>query len=356
MYLIDPEFGFMHVRIQGWIPYEVQIYINGREWLARQLDKAGIGYVRYDNSLLRIDDLEAAAELCDHFAHRAWPRVLNAFARMVNPLLAAIAAAGYRRLLLGARPGRDRHRRHVQDPAPTLLAVWPDLVRHAALNMWLRRRAGLFGPQAAPQPWPPRWSPTPNAAPRDGGSATAWAPTGSRSTTRPRSCGSRPSSTIRASSGSCASSPTTGPARAAVVSDEKRRQRPVAQLPGRHRRQPALPGSPRRGTTERRRRRRPGRLVPARTKAGAPIARFNPLNPADLALFKAALAGQHTINGFRNADLTDRLYRRPAHDRDEAHRRCERSPGSSSNSADTVWSPRFPDHASTASPPTDNES
>ena len=48
MYLIDPEFGFMHVRIQGWIPYEIQIYINGREWLARQLDKAGVGYVRYE--------------------------------------------------------------------------------------------------------------------------------------------------------------------------------------------------------------------------------------------------------------------------------------------------------------------
>jgi hypothetical protein len=30
------------------------------------------------------------------------------------------------------------------------------------------------------------------------------------------------------------------------------------------------------------------------------------------------------MNGFRNADLTSRLYRRPAYDRDEAHRRCER--------------------------------
>jgi hypothetical protein len=40
LYLIDPEFGFMHIRVQGWIPYDVQIYINGREWLARQLDKA----------------------------------------------------------------------------------------------------------------------------------------------------------------------------------------------------------------------------------------------------------------------------------------------------------------------------
>ena len=85
----------MHVRIQGWIPYECQIYINGREWLARQLDKAGIGYVRYENSLVQIDDLEAAAELCERFAHRAWPRVLNAFARQLNPILPEIRAAGY---------------------------------------------------------------------------------------------------------------------------------------------------------------------------------------------------------------------------------------------------------------------
>ena len=41
LYVIDPEFGFMHVRMQGWIPYECQIYINGREWLARALDGPG---------------------------------------------------------------------------------------------------------------------------------------------------------------------------------------------------------------------------------------------------------------------------------------------------------------------------
>src|SRR4051794_37031306 len=42
LYLIDPEFGWMHVRLQA--PYEMQIYVNGREWLARQ--QAGIGYRR----------------------------------------------------------------------------------------------------------------------------------------------------------------------------------------------------------------------------------------------------------------------------------------------------------------------
>jgi hypothetical protein len=43
-----------------------------------------------------------------------------------------------------------------------------------------------------------------------------------------------------------------------------------------------------------------------------------------LAQFKAAIAGQHNIVGFRNADLTRRLYRQPPVDRDEAHRRSQR--------------------------------
>jgi hypothetical protein len=61
-----------------------------------------------------------------------------------------------------------------------------------------------------------------------------------------------------------------------------------------------------------------------RTNHGRRVARFNPLNPGALALFRAALAGEHVIVGFRNGDLTSRLYRRPPADRDEAHRRCER--------------------------------
>ncbi len=94
LYLIDPEFGFMHARIQAWIPYEIQIYINGREWLARQLDAAGVGYRRYDNALLSVEDLELAHKLCEKLAHRSWPRLLNAFARRLNPLLAAIGGPG----------------------------------------------------------------------------------------------------------------------------------------------------------------------------------------------------------------------------------------------------------------------
>lgn len=149
LYLIDPEFGFMHIRIQGWIPYECQIYINGREWLARQLDKAKVGYVRYDNSLLAIDDLDAASDLCERFAHRAWERVLNAFARRLNPILADLARAGYGSyywVVDQAEIATDV----MFSSRPKLLEVWPDLVHHAALNMSSEDVLGFLGRKLRP--------------------------------------------------------------------------------------------------------------------------------------------------------------------------------------------------------------
>ena len=116
LYLIDPEFGFMHIRIQGWLPYEVQVYINGREWLARALDKAGVGYVRYENSLLRIDDLDgrlAAVRALRPPGLAPGPQRLR---QDGEPAPGPDQRRRLRRLLLGARPGRDRHRRDVQDP------------------------------------------------------------------------------------------------------------------------------------------------------------------------------------------------------------------------------------------------
>ena len=115
------------------------------------------------------------------------------------------------------------------------------------------------------------------------------------------------------------------PARAAVVPDAKGRQRPVAQLPGGDRGQSPLPRRPRRRPTERRRRRRPRRLVPAPNQPRAPttpasVHSTQPTSPCS----EPSIAGEHAIRGFRNIDITNRLYRRPPADRDEAHRRCER--------------------------------
>ncbi|MDP1624754.1 MAG: hypothetical protein Q8L64_03185 [bacterium] len=94
-YYLDAEFGLMHIRLQSWLPFDIQIYVNGREWLARQLDQRGIAYDRYDNKLTQIADLKTAQTLCERFTQRKWLRVLHALARRVNPFLGAIRKAGF---------------------------------------------------------------------------------------------------------------------------------------------------------------------------------------------------------------------------------------------------------------------
>lgn len=86
-YYVDREFGFMHVRITSWFPFMVQVCLNGHGWLARKLDRHGIGHRKLDNAFLAIDDPRRAQRLADAFVRKNWPRVLSALARRVNPLL-----------------------------------------------------------------------------------------------------------------------------------------------------------------------------------------------------------------------------------------------------------------------------
>ena len=86
-YYMDKELGFMHVRLETWFPFGIQIYINGREYLSRQLDKANISYLRYDNCFLDISDIEKAQEIADKMEKKKWCRTLDAFASKVNPFL-----------------------------------------------------------------------------------------------------------------------------------------------------------------------------------------------------------------------------------------------------------------------------
>lgn len=64
-YWIHPEFGFMNARIQTWMPFPIQVCLNGREWLCRKLDVSGIGYVRRENSLIWVEDAGRAQQLLD---------------------------------------------------------------------------------------------------------------------------------------------------------------------------------------------------------------------------------------------------------------------------------------------------
>ncbi|MDE5553267.1 MAG: hypothetical protein K2I67_01825 [Malacoplasma sp.] len=64
-YYNDAEFGWMYLKIQTWFPYNVQIYINGREYLSKIFDKENIKYEMYNNSFSYIDNFDKAQELAD---------------------------------------------------------------------------------------------------------------------------------------------------------------------------------------------------------------------------------------------------------------------------------------------------
>ena len=36
-YFLDRDIGLIHVKIQTWFPFRIQIYVNGHEWLAKKL-------------------------------------------------------------------------------------------------------------------------------------------------------------------------------------------------------------------------------------------------------------------------------------------------------------------------------
>ena len=296
--------------------------MNGREWLARQLDAKGVGYVRADNALLRIDELNVAGELCERFAHRAWPRFLDALARRVNIHLPAIAKAEFRSYywcLDQAEVATDV----MFCDRRSLTAVLPDLMRHASLNMSSVDVLRFLGRKPRPSLKAEVMTDT-KGRPRAGGSSTAWPATRSRSTTRSRSCGLRPPSIIHVSSGSSAFSLTSeAGANGGGAHGQGRGQR-MALLPGRHRCQPPLPRRPGCGPLKGEGVAALDALCRSKTKHGRHHARFNPLTPADRQLFRAVLAGDHAISGFRNTDLVRRLYPRPPLDSQEAHRRCAR--------------------------------
>jgi len=85
-YLIDPVFGWMYARLQTWFPFCVHIYLNGREWLARQMDEEKLGYVRHDNCFPWIEDYGKAQQLLNEQLKVHWEERLRPFARRLNPL------------------------------------------------------------------------------------------------------------------------------------------------------------------------------------------------------------------------------------------------------------------------------
>jgi hypothetical protein len=64
-YFIDEQLGLCYFCLQNFFPFRVHIYYNGREQLARQMDKAALAYQKEDNCFTDIDDFQQAQLLAD---------------------------------------------------------------------------------------------------------------------------------------------------------------------------------------------------------------------------------------------------------------------------------------------------
>jgi hypothetical protein len=72
-YYIHPQFGWLYVRLQTWFPFEIQVGLNGREWLAQQMDRDRLRYVRSDNKFLWVHDWQRAQQLLARISHHSLP-------------------------------------------------------------------------------------------------------------------------------------------------------------------------------------------------------------------------------------------------------------------------------------------
>lgn len=85
-YFFHPQFGFMNARLQTWFPLTIQVCINGREWLSREMARQGIAYQQRGNCFTWIEDLSRAQEIMYGFLRSPWSTLLNEIAQQLNPI------------------------------------------------------------------------------------------------------------------------------------------------------------------------------------------------------------------------------------------------------------------------------
>jgi hypothetical protein len=316
-YWLHPELGFCHVRLQSWFPFEVQVWVNGREALSRELDRRRVRHVRWANAIVKIADWSLAQQLADRLATRRWRRLLNGLARQINPMLGVVEAAGmggYYWVVDQAEIATDV----AFSSRQALEVVFPGLVAHATSAFGAEEVLRFLGRKLAPtlaveiasdvRRRPEGWrvkhrmatnsikfydkanvlrvettinDPTQFRVQRVKDDHRAW-------------CQMRKS-----------------------VSDLRRYYQLGRQANERYLDALATANDNRVGITVLERHTRPihnhGRRHP----------RLDLLGRADLAVFRAVLAGEHNIIGFHNRDLQRRLHPRPAADAIETRRRCQ---------------------------------
>jgi hypothetical protein len=82
-YILDHDFGLCFIKFSSYPPFNVRVWLNGHEWVKRQLDHRGIAYEELDNGFLSCEDPTELQRTCDELSpdhidafFRKWLRVL----------------------------------------------------------------------------------------------------------------------------------------------------------------------------------------------------------------------------------------------------------------------------------------
>ena len=133
-YLLHPEFGFMQMRLQTWAPFTIHVNINGREWLAGQLQRAGMAYEKRDNCFTDVADVSEAQVLLDQQLRTHWDRVLGDLVREYHPMHAQLPI--FRREPYYWSADETEWATDVMFRSPTDLSrLYPGFVRHAVSHV-----------------------------------------------------------------------------------------------------------------------------------------------------------------------------------------------------------------------------
>lgn len=132
-YLIHEQVGWLSVRLQTWFPFLMQVCINGREWLARQMDAAGLAYRRQDNCFSWVADVAQAQALLDQQHRTDWPKLLSPLVELCHPLHAEITRPIQRDYYWTVAESEYASDVMFRDRA-ALQRIYPALVHHAVMS------------------------------------------------------------------------------------------------------------------------------------------------------------------------------------------------------------------------------
>ncbi len=149
-YCFHPQCGLMHLRLQTWFPFQIDICLNGREWLCHQLDARRIAYQRHENCLVQVQDWAQAQALLDEQVHWDWLPTLAALLDQFHPLWKQLCGPlnlSYYWSVSESEYATDL----VFREARTLARLYPQWVRHAITAFGCTDVLRYLGRRVSPQ-------------------------------------------------------------------------------------------------------------------------------------------------------------------------------------------------------------